>query len=65
VDIRCDRQGRPQFLEVNPLAGLHPRHSDLPIICALRGIPYRELLGWIVESAALRLPARRAVSTAA
>ena len=65
VDIRCDRDGRPQFLEVNPLAGMHPRHSDLPLICTLRGIPYRDLVGWIVESAATRLPAQRRVSTAA
>ena len=24
VDLRRDAGGRPQFLEVNPLAGLHP-----------------------------------------
>ena len=24
VDFRCDGQGRPHFIEVNPLAGLHP-----------------------------------------
>ena len=27
------------FLEVNPLAGLHPEHSDLPIVCNLAGSP--------------------------
>ena len=65
VDIRCDRDGQPQFLEINPLAGMHPEHSDLPIICSLRGIPYRSLLQWIVESASGRVASRRAVSTAA
>jgi D-alanine-D-alanine ligase len=65
VDIRCDREGRPQFLEANPLAGMHPVHSDLPIICGLRGIPYRDLLSAIVESASARLTSRRTVSTAA
>ena len=35
VDIRCDAHGKPHFIEVNPLAGLHPQHSDLPIICTL------------------------------
>jgi D-alanine-D-alanine ligase len=51
VDLRCDGDGRPLFLEVNPLAGLHPEHSDLPILCRLAGMPYAELLRSIVESA--------------
>jgi D-alanine-D-alanine ligase len=54
VDLRCDNSGRPQFLEVNPLAGLHPQHSDLPIICNLLGIPYVQLIESIVASAAQR-----------
>jgi D-alanine-D-alanine ligase len=57
VDVRCDAEGRPQFLEVNPLAGLHPRHSDLPIICGLVRVGYTELLALIVESARRRMPA--------
>ena len=55
VDLRCDDAGRPQFLEVNPLAGLHPEHSDLPIIATKVGLPYRDLLRRIVESAAARV----------
>jgi D-alanine-D-alanine ligase len=51
VDLRCDAAGRPQFLEVNPLAGLHPEHSDLPILCGMAGISYARLIGEIVESA--------------
>ena len=51
VDLRCDAAGRPQFLEVNPLAGLHPEHSDLPILCGMAGISYAQLIGEIVESA--------------
>ena len=54
VDLRCDDKGRPQFMEVNPLAGLHPQHSDLPIICNLLGIPYVQLIERIVASAAQR-----------
>jgi D-alanine-D-alanine ligase len=65
VDIRCDRMGQPQFLEVNPLAGLDPQHSDLPIVCALRGIPYGELIAAILESAAGRLPSTLRVPSAA
>jgi D-alanine-D-alanine ligase len=34
IDIRCDSNGIPHFLEVNPLAGLHPTHSDLPILAS-------------------------------
>jgi D-alanine-D-alanine ligase len=57
VDLRCDAAGRPQFLEVNPLAGLHPEHSDLPIIATKVGMPYRELLRQIVDSASRRVGA--------
>jgi D-alanine-D-alanine ligase len=55
VDLRCDQKGDPQFLEINPLAGLHPQHSDLPIICNLKGIPYNYLIERIVASAKLRV----------
>jgi len=55
LDIRCDAKGRPQFMEVNPLAGLHPEHSDLPIICSLVGVTFDSLVARIVESAAERI----------
>jgi D-alanine-D-alanine ligase len=59
IDLRCDASGSPQFLEVNPLAGLNPHHSDLPILCNQLGIPYLELIDRIVRSAAVRRsPAR-------
>jgi len=54
VDLRCDADGEPSFLEINPLPGLHPVRSDLPILCGLAGISYPELLGRIVEAAARR-----------
>lgn len=57
VDVRADAGGEIRFLEVNPLAGLHPEHSDLPIICTLHGIAYQELIRLIVESAAERVAA--------
>ncbi len=57
IDLRCDAQGRVQFMEVNPLAGLHPEHSDLPIICNRLGIPYVALIERIVSSAAQRIQA--------
>jgi D-alanine-D-alanine ligase len=57
VDMRCDAAGQPQFLEVNPLAGLHPEHSDLPILATKVDLPYRDLIARIVESAATRVTA--------
>jgi len=55
IDIRCDKDGRPMFIEVNPLAGIHPEHSDLPIICNHLGIPYLTLIDRIIQSASLRI----------
>jgi D-alanine-D-alanine ligase len=49
VDLRSDSAGEPQFMEVNPLAGLHPTHSDLPILAAAAGIPYERLMGRILR----------------
>jgi D-alanine-D-alanine ligase len=51
VDLRDDEHGVPNIMELNPLAGLHPEHSDLPIICTLAGISFRELIREIVDSA--------------
>jgi D-alanine-D-alanine ligase len=55
VDIRCDGKGAPYFLEVNPLPGLHPTHSDLPMIATQEGMSYEELIGTIIDSALKRL----------
>jgi D-alanine-D-alanine ligase len=54
VDIRCDADGNPYFLEINPLAGLNPQHSDLCIIARHNGIPYDQLVGRILYSAMAR-----------
>jgi len=57
VDLRSDAQGQPLFLELNPLAGLHPCHSDLPMLCTALGIPYLKLIERIVQSASQRVRA--------
>lgn len=62
IDIRSDAKGQPHFLEVNPLAGLCPGHSDLPIMCDLAGITYDDLIGRIVDSALHRVGGRRAAA---
>ena len=55
LDLRADAEGRINFLEANPLPGLHPEHSDLPILCTMYGISYRELIARIMESAVERV----------
>jgi D-alanine-D-alanine ligase len=54
VDLRSDISGLPNFMEVNPLSGLHPHHSDLPILCNMKGIAYGHLIGMIIDSACRR-----------
>ncbi len=54
VDIRLDSGGQPLFLEINPLAGLHPLRSDLVILARTQGWSYPKLIGAILESALSR-----------
>ncbi len=54
VDVKADRNGRICFIEVNPLAGLHPVHSDLPILSNMIGIKYQALIEMIMRSAIKR-----------
>jgi len=56
VDIRCDGAGIPHFIEVNPLAGLRPEHSDLCLIAGFAGITYNQLIGRIMASFFKRHP---------
>lgn len=55
VDVRMDAEGRPNFIEVNPLAGLNPVHSDLPILCRLNGISFQELIERILMNTLKRI----------
>lgn len=54
VDLRSNNKGQPNFIEVNPLAGLHPEHSDLCIIASKVNIPYLELIKKIIAEARRR-----------
>jgi D-alanine-D-alanine ligase len=56
IDIRSDGKGQPNFIEVNPLAGLNPEHSDLCFIARFAGLAYQELIGLIVTSFLRRHP---------
>lgn len=55
IDFRLSADGTPHFLEVNPLPGLNPTHSDLPMLCRMSGIDFAELIGIIVNSARSRM----------
>jgi D-alanine-D-alanine ligase len=55
VDLKADKNGRICFIEANPLAGLNPVHSDLPILARMYGIEYQKLMEMIMKSARKRL----------
>ncbi len=54
VDLRSDAAGEPQFLEVNPIPGLTPGFSDLPMLTEMAGRSYDQLIRRILEEAAGR-----------
>jgi D-alanine-D-alanine ligase len=55
VDLKADRYGKICFIEANPLAGLNPVHSDLPILSRMYGIDYQTLLEMIMKAAVKRI----------
>ncbi|MBK8884304.1 MAG: D-alanine--D-alanine ligase [Bacteroidales bacterium] len=55
VDLKADRNGRICFIEANPLAGLNPVHSDLPILARMYGIEYQDLMEMIMNAATKRI----------
>lgn len=54
VDMKADRHGRMCFIEANPLAGLNPVHSDLPMLSRLNGMAFSTLMEMIMDSAKKR-----------
>lgn len=59
IDIRLDSEGRPNFIECNPLPGLTPGWSDLCLICESANIDYRTLIGEILSGAIRRFKEKR------
>lgn len=55
IDFRLDADGNPNLIEVNPLAGLNPTSSDLPIMAKLIGMGYRDMIAEIMGTALERL----------
>ena len=54
IDFRIDKKGVPYFIEINPLAGLNPRSSDLPIMARKMNIDYEKLVAAIFNAALRR-----------
>ncbi len=59
VDVRRDRDGIVNFVEVNPLPGVHPITSDLVILARGFGWSYDRLIGGIIGAAEKRWRASR------
>ncbi len=55
IDIRLDENDIPNFIEVNPLAGLNKETSDLPILAHLNGFDYDYIIENIINSAKKRI----------
>lgn len=55
VDLKMDANGIPNFIEVNPLAGINPEHSDLPMLAGKKGINFNQLIDMIMKSALKRI----------
>jgi len=56
LDFKLSPEGMPYFLEVNPLAGLNPKSSDLPIMANKLGWTYQALISAIFNAALQRYP---------
>lgn len=55
IDIRMDKNGIPNFIEVNPLAGLNNATSDLPILARMNGYDYDFIIHNVIRSAGARI----------
>ncbi|MFA6282037.1 MAG: D-alanine--D-alanine ligase, partial [Candidatus Omnitrophota bacterium] len=54
IDFRLDKFNIPRVIDVNPLPGLSPAYSDLPIICKLENKNYSYLVRRIMVEALKR-----------
>jgi D-alanine-D-alanine ligase len=54
MDFRLSEDGRPYFIEINPLPGLAPGYSDFPMIAEFNGMSYEALVRGVLASALKR-----------
>ncbi|MCX6012693.1 MAG: D-alanine--D-alanine ligase, partial [Chloroflexi bacterium] len=62
IDFRIDKNGVPYFIEINPLAGLNPRSSDLPIMARKMNIEYDKLIAIIFNAALKRYESTKGIN---
>jgi D-alanine-D-alanine ligase len=53
IDFRLDDNGKPKIIDINPLPGLSPVYSDLPILFSLKKKSYSRLID-IIMTASLK-----------
>ena len=61
VDVRCDADGRPMVVELNPLPGVLPDprdHSCFPKAAAAAGMSYDDLIRAVADVAWRRISGR-------
>jgi D-alanine-D-alanine ligase len=56
LDFKRGFDGVPYFLEINPLAGLNPKSSDLPIMAYKLSWTYQALISTILNASLQRYP---------
>lgn len=56
IDFKLSPEGLPYFLEMNPLAGLNPKSSDLLIMAYRLGWTYQALISAILNASLQRYP---------
>jgi D-alanine-D-alanine ligase len=64
LDFRLDQKGTPYFLEINPLPGLNPSSSDLPIMAYKMGWNYQGLISSVLNAALVRYQEHRGAHSA-
>ncbi len=60
VDVKIGADQKVQFIEVNPLAGINPDNSDLPILAEMNGMSYQALIEAIMQNAIKRITGKNA-----
>lgn len=54
IDFRLDSNTTPKIIDINPLPGLSPHYSDLPIMQTLEGKTYSELIRILLKESLKR-----------
>jgi D-alanine-D-alanine ligase len=54
IDFRLDSNTTPKIIDINPLPGLSPHYSDLPIMYTLKGKTYSELIKTLLRESLRR-----------